>query len=273
MSLVQTNLLAIDVVAAVNDECVLAANLAISPLLRDGVSFYPMRAFNSASIAYNEGLEMCSTRIVVFAHQDVYLPQPWLQQLHHAIKEIEARDPNWAVIGVFGVSGEGRHVGHCWSSGLNQVLGAPFDCPQQVVSIDELVIILNRSSGLRFDEKLPGFHLYGTDIVQTAISCGFGAYVVHAPVVHNSRPVKSLVGPYTAAYRYMQQKWKDVLPIPTTVVPVTQFAYPLFRTVLRKKVKNWLGLYQAPLYKQIEAGSAIAQRLGFEACNTRKALR
>ena len=35
-------------------------------------------------------------------------------------------------------------------------------------SFDELLIVLRRDSGLRFDEGLPGWHMYGTDIVQTA---------------------------------------------------------------------------------------------------------
>lgn len=259
----------VDVVAAVNDERVLTENLALSPLFREQISLWPMRAYSSAGEAYNAGLDAGHSDVLVFAHQDVYLPQPWLQQLFTGMQAVEAIDPDWAVIGVYGVGREGKHVGHCWSSGLNRELGFEFGPPQRVVSIDELVIILRRSSGLRFDEGLPGFHLYGTDIVQAALAKGFGAYVIHAPVVHNSRRVKTLFGAYARAYRYMQRKWRNTLPIQTTVVPVTKFGYPLFRAALRRVVRNRLISRQAPVAATRTSGPVLARRLGYEADENR----
>ena len=51
-----------------------------------------------------------------------------------------------------------------------------------MVSVDELLIVLRIGSGLRFDERLPGFHLHGTDIVQSALHRGLGAFAIDAPV-------------------------------------------------------------------------------------------
>lgn len=254
----------VGVVAAVNDEQILAENLAMSPLFCEGISLWPMKAFSSAGEAYNAGIDAGHSDVLVFAHQDVYLPRPWLQQLLSGIQAVEVIDPGWAVIGVYGVGRDGKHVGHCWSSGLNRELGFEFGPPQRVVSIDELVIVLRRSSGLRFDEGLPGFHLYGTDIVQAALAKGFGAYVIHAPVVHNSRRVKTLLGAYAKAYRYMRRKWHSTLPIPTTVVPVTRFGYPLIRAALRRVVRNRLNGRQAPVSPAKVSGPVVARQLGYE---------
>lgn len=212
-------------IAAVNDEVTLEANLASSPQLKLNPSrLTVLRQQASASLAYNKGLELTSERICVFAHQDVYLPKGWDLALLKSVKQLDATDPNWAVSGVYGVRSDGTHVGRVWSSGLGQELNRATTSPEIVESVDELLIILNRNSGVRFDETLPSFHLYGTDIVQTAKSRGLKSYVIAAPVVHNSIPVTTLAGGYIAAHDAMRKKWGHLLPIPTTIGPISKSA-------------------------------------------------
>ena len=129
-------------------------------------------------------------------------------------------------------------------------------------SVDELVIILRRKSGLRFDEKLPGFHLYGADIVQTALARRLGAYVIDAPVVHNDKRVKDLGREYGNAYRYLQRKWRERLPIPTTIAPITRWGVPLWRVRMRDWVmRRRKGVrYDELLPDPVD----IARRLGYE---------
>jgi len=252
------------VVAAVNNEQILADNLAASPLFGRGVPFSGMRDYASAGQAYNAGLDAMDADIVIFAHQDVYLPSRWLEQLQNGIRAIEETDERWAVIGVYGVEPGGRHIGHCWSRGLGRTLGESFSLPRMVGSIDEIVIVLRRSSGLRFDERLPGFHLYGTDIVQAALALDRSAYVVHAPVIHNSNPVRTLAGAYSKAYRYMRRKWRDRLPIATTIVTLTPTGYPLWRHIMRKKLSAVLRPQPARVLRKRGPGRPIAQEVGFE---------
>ncbi len=251
--------------AAVNDEAVLEHNLLMSPL----VAFADrqvilQRGYPSAAKAYNGVLEQADGEWIVLAHQDVYLPKPWLEQLRSGIEMVESHDPNWAVIGIYGVAHDGQHVGHCWSSGLGRELGVSFDQPQAVSAIDELLIVLRRSAGLRFDEGLPGFHLYGTDIVQTALKKGLSAYVVHAPVVHNSRSVRTLRGPYAASYHFMRKKWRDQLPVATTVVTLTRSGYPLMSALLRRSLKHLRGGKPLSHHDQGGRGKDIARRLNYE---------
>lgn len=61
---------------------------------------------------------------------------------------------------------DGRNAGLVWSNGLGREVRGVCEMPAQAISFDEVVLILRKDSGIRFDEQLPGFHLYGTDIVQ-----------------------------------------------------------------------------------------------------------
>lgn len=221
-------------VAAVNNDEILSNNLLQSPAIaEDGIPLKCYRGYSSASTAYNAGLEETESPIVVFVHQDVFLPAGWISALRQAIDHLDQHNPDWAVIGAYGRQASGRYVGHVWSSGIGWRLGKRFDHPIEAVCLDELVIVMRRAAGIRFDENLPGFHLYGTDIVQTARAAGLHGYVADIPVIHNSRPVRQLGADYLRAYRYMRRKWRRALPVLTPVVAVSYNPWPLLRIRLR----------------------------------------
>lgn len=255
----------IDVVAAVNDEAVLEGNLLRSPMLaRPDVRFHPRRGFTSASRAYDDALTDCTSDLVVFAHQDVYLPSGWEQRLRAQVAELERVDPDWGVLGIYGVAADGRHAGLVWSSGLNRVFGESFESPVPVRSIDEVLIVIRRESGLSFDPKVPGFHLYGTDLVQTALQRDLGAYVVCAPVVHNSRPAPFLGEDYFKAYRYLTEKWRDHLPIFNNVEPLLAPGPRFLALRARHKLVEWrLGQGHARADRGLDCVD-IARELEFE---------
>ncbi|MBO6679276.1 glycosyltransferase [Parvibaculum sp.] len=255
-------------IAAVNNDVVLEQNLASSALVRKNPDILTtMRNYSSASAAYNAGLDRTSTDIAVFAHQDVYLPQGWEDALLRNIAVIEETDPGWGVIGVYGVRDDGGHAGRVWSSGLNRELDTGSKEPVKASSVDELLIVLRRGSGLRFDEDLPGFHMYGTDICQESLERGHGVYVVNAPVVHNSVPVFSLAGGYTDAYCYMRRKWRHRLPVKTTVTTITplslSFLYLKWRIAGFSGRRARLRRSQTELMPR-ESAPDIAQLLGYE---------
>jgi len=250
------------VIAAVNNDDVLALNLERSSVFKNN-PHYLMRDYNSAGKAYNCGIDKSESEILIFAHQDVYFPVGWENKLSQEISNIEKEDQNWAVIGVYGIDLSGAHVGHCWSTGLGRVIGSNFYSSRKVISIDELVIIIRRSSGLRFDENLPGFHLYGTDIVQSANAIGLHAYVIDAPVVHNSSPVISLRGRYQDAYSYMRKKWIKKLPLNTVIVKVTKTGWPLTKQILKMAFNRYIRR-RIPIAQPTYTGSEIAKRVGFE---------
>ena len=224
----------ITIISAVNDPAILQNNLCASEDIKNGnlklLTFFDEE---SASIAYNKGIDQTDTDYIAFIHQDVYLPKRWLSDVQRAISTLESRDPDWAVLGVFGITDDSTTIGHVWCSGSGQLFGEPLAEPAQVECADELGLILRRQSGCRFDPCLPSFHLYGTDIIQSAKLMGLSSYVADIPVVHNSRPVKTIRGGYSTAYRYMRKKWRDHLPIPTLIVPITREWFELEKGVIR----------------------------------------
>jgi hypothetical protein len=190
----------------------------------------------------------------------VYLPERFIGRLRIAVTDIAGRDPAWAVLGVFGAAADGRRFGRVWCSAHERELGGPFTTPGSVVSLDELLLVVRRSSGLRFDETLPGFHLYGTDIVQAALAGGFGAYVVHAPVVHNSNPTY-LWRDYWKAYRHVARRWRHRLPIRTCILPITTNPWP---EIHYRAYQRWELLFgPPPIGKRRSDPAAIAKRLAY----------
>ncbi len=258
--------LSLEVVAAVNDDSILKCNLMRSPLLKErGVPLHVQSGFVCASLAYNDALLRCQADVVVFAHQDVYLPAGWEERLFKSIALIERYDQDWAVLGVYGVTDQGKHIGHVWSSGLQSMVGESFNEPVPVVSVDEVLIVIRRASGLLFDSSLPGFHLYGTDIVQAAISLGKKAYVVHAPLVHNSRPILYLGEDYFAAYKYLVRKWSRRLPIPNNVMVIMRPRLFYAWKRLRQKMNEYRyrNIPRRNFDRQLDC-VGLAHRLGFE---------
>lgn len=251
----------ITIIAAINNRTVAEANLLRSPLLSDtDVQFVPAEGFASASCAYNYGIKIAKGDFLVFAHQDVYIPASWLKQVLDAAAELESTPKPWAVLGVVGTNGHGIVQGCSWSTGLKLVVGHPVQRPLPAISLDELILVVRKSSGLFFDENLPGWHLYGTDIVQTALARGLEAYVIHAPVIHNSLPVVRLDSGFAECYHYMRRKWARRLPIQTCCIRITRFGWPFFK----KNIKQLFVTAQRNTFMRLSDPSVKARELGYE---------
>lgn len=252
--------LKIQIVAAVNNEATLAACLARSPDVVAGrLPLTAIRGASSMAQAYNDGLAQCDGDIVLFAHQDVYLPAGWLDRAQAVLSGLTVTHPDWLVAGPYGVKPDGQHAGQVWDVALGRELGGPGFAPVAIGSLDELLLILRREDGFRFDPALPHFHLYGTDLVQSALAKGRSAWAVELPVVHNCQRVDSLSGGYTRAYRYAARKWRAQLPIPTTICDLTTNPLPLLRA-------KWRVRKAPPRDGQLLADAAqVARAAGYEA--------
>lgn len=221
----------IAIVAACNNEAILSANLRRSPLVAEsGVALQAEWNAPSAAVAYNRGLKATNASLVVFAHQDVFLPRGWETVLAARIAEVEAIDPNWALIGSFGVGLCGAQFGPVWSSSIGCIIGRVPTEPVEVQSFDEHLFVMRRSAHLEFDEGLPGFHLYGTDIVQIARNAGRRSYAAPLPLIHNDGYKEQLGQDYIECYRYVQTKWRDALPLLTPVSKISWHGLHLARS-------------------------------------------
>jgi len=254
----------LSVVAAISSDATLGANLLMSPDVQaQRISVIETRGSATAGAAYVHGLQGIDSGVVAFIHQDVYLPAGWMDQLEPQLARLSELDPNWAVAGVWGVCPDGQCAGRVWCSGGGQEHRGLGGGPHVAASIDEIVILLNMKHGLRFDEALPGFHLYATDIVQQARAWGLKSYIIEAPVIHNSRRnPQPLDRHYFEAYRYMQRKWRDALPLKTAVVDVTRFGWPLWRQWAKNEVRRIRGKVRPAPHRADPR--AIAVELGYE---------
>ena len=220
----------IALVCASNHPAVLAGNLMRSPDIGASVTDpHVITGAHCAGAAHNAGLEATDAEIAVFVHQDVYLPRGWFALLDQRIAEIEERYPDWAVIGAYGVALDGAGYGPVWSSSLSSIVGRVALGPVAVQSVDELLIVLRRASGLRFDDALPGFHLHGTDIVASARAAGLGAYAANLPLIHNDTYKDQLDASFGHAYRYMRRKWAEALPLRSPVIKISKTGHQLWR--------------------------------------------
>ena len=216
------------VIAAVNDEQVLESCLLRSPEVACAAEVILQRGYISAARAYNRGLEKAQTDLVILAHQDVYFPIGWLDSLHSTLDLLSLTVPDWGVLGVWGGVSEGP-PGYMYWTGVDGVAGKPFSGVREVRSLDEVVLILRRSSGLRFDERLSGFHMYGTDICLEAGRLGRKSYVFSGFCVHNTNVYNMLPLAFWKGCLFIRKKWKSKLPIQTPCVDITWSCWPMIR--------------------------------------------
>lgn len=203
---------------------ILESNLLASPCLcrPHPHQILIQREYISAAKAYNNAIDQAKNDLMVFAHQDMIFPESWLPQLERALDHLEAADPAWGVLGCYGKTPGGIGRGYIYSPGRG-VIGAPFESPTPVQTLDEIVLIFRRSSGLRFDDHLPHFHLYGADICLRAEKVGMTSYAIPAFCVHNAHQYVVLPNEFYDCCRHIKRVWKDALPIQTTCVKITRF--------------------------------------------------
>ena len=256
------------VVAAISDAKILERDLLKSPELnRREYDYVCISGAENMAEAYNKGIDIMAKKdIIVFCHQDVYLPEAWLFRLLKLVREYP---DNWGVVGPFGMKWDGTHSGRVWDSGLARELYFDNIDDSHVTSFDELVLVLNNKKGLRFDPNLPNFHLYGTDIALIATAMGLHNRVINHPVVHNSKAIFWLGRDYKQSYKYVSEKWQAQLPIHTPCCVVHKFPWPLYKKRygltkfrIKKKISNIFGKPQFD--KERESPHKISCALGYE---------
>ena len=211
------------VVACVTDEAVLEANLLSSPCLRAPCAHQVilLRGCKSAAEGYNRALAQAEHPLVVFAHQDVYLPLGWPGRLARKLVEAERLFGPLGPIGVFGARWAGDHGPRSgYVVDRDTLLGSPHGLPAAVETLDELVLVLRKDTPLRFDARL-GFHFYGADIGLQAVERGLQPVVIDALCFHNSLHAHLSAAFYDSA-RSFAKKWSAKLPVATSVTDVTE---------------------------------------------------
>ena len=222
-------------VIAVNNRELFDRNFLASPCLRQSQDHQILvqENFSSAAKAYNDAIDRATNDLIVFCHQDIVLPEGWLAQLQRALDDLESFDPKWGVLGSYGMTQDGRGWGYVYSSGEGTI-GERLKRPVSVQTLDEIVLILKRSSGLRFDDSLPHFHFYGTDICMRAAQRAMKSYAAPLFCIHNTHQALILPKEFYDCYSHIRQVWNDRLPIQTTCIRITKSNFPLYERRMRE---------------------------------------
>lgn len=251
------------VIAAVNNEQILKSCLLSSPDISSATEVLVQTGHPSAALAYNTGLDKATGDILVFAHQDVFLPPGWLKQLQQSLDWLARQDPDWAVAGVWGVKPDGSRAGCVYCTGLGCTLGRAGEPPVPVRTLDELLLIVRKSSGVRFDDRLPGYHFYATDICLAAERKGLKCYALSVFCVHNTNGYGMLPWQFWQTYWWMRNKWRNQLPVTTPCIEITPFGWPMLKWNVVQALNILLGRHQpgkrvadpVQLHRQLVGGS------------------
>lgn len=164
----------ISVITPVNDPVAYAINV-MGTLKAD--QLIPIEGAVSAAKALNDGIDQAENDICVLCHQDVRFPHDWADDLK-VLENLE-----FGVAGVWGINEQGFCAGHVIEPRGHWISGK---LPCKAVSLDELLIIIRKSSGLRFDEEIGGWHLYAADLCFEAKDKQLENYIIDACVTHLS---------------------------------------------------------------------------------------
>jgi hypothetical protein len=233
------------VIAAVNNEEILADCLLRSPEVKPGANLILQRGFGSAALAYNSGIAQAKTDVVIMAHQDMFFPSGWFANMEATIHGLAQTDPNWGVLGIWGVDNNGDYKGHLHCTASRRTLGEKYVGAKRVRTLDEVVLAVRKGSDLRFDVSLPGFHLYGTDICLAAEQLGLSNYALSAFCIHNSNGYAILPWSFWKNYFYLRRKWSNRLPVITPCIKINSWCGPvLWRLVVRRWMEILLRRHQ-----------------------------
>lgn len=240
-------------VTAVNDMKVLQQNLYLSPDIKANSlnQLIIKRNYRSAALAYNEAIEEAKNEIILFVHQDVYFPDAWFANLKNSLSFFEKEKINWGVLGCFGTREARRKeegYGSVYSNGWG-IIGREIKKPEPVQTLDEIVLVIRKSSGLRFDPTLPHFHLYGTDICMSAREKGMASYAIPAFCIHNTNQLLNLPEEFYECYQHIKKRWGKYLPISAPCIRISRFDSDLHQRRIRELYARLRGNKTMPLYR------------------------
>jgi glycosyltransferase involved in cell wall biosynthesis len=247
------------IISAVNHEEVLNSCLLSSPDINKVREVILQRGFDSAADAYNAAIAKSKGDVLIFIHQDVYLPAGWFGQLETTIKQLAVSDPQWGVLGVYGFTAAANNVGYLYCNGNQGQLGNPIQGPVEVAILDEVVLIVRRDSGLHFDSALPGFHLYGADICLTARQRFHKVYVVPGFCFHNSNGYGLFPRSFWSGYFYMRSKWKSHLPVRTPCIEISRALWPVLTGTVWRFI--WQKVQRIKIVRRVDNPAKLYARL------------
>jgi len=195
--------------------------------------------FKSAAKALNLGGREAKGELLMFVHQDVYLPSvDWLRIVESRLRQLSN-------LGIAGVAGA-REMRRCVVTNLKH--GDPprpagniqIDRLEKVQTLDECLILIPKSvfEKLEFDEETcDDWHLYAVDYSLSARRLSYDVYVIPDCAYHRSAG-ESMSDGYYRVLNKVLKKHRDAYPVIYTTIgdwstPHPVVVYRLLRIVDR----------------------------------------
>jgi len=233
----------ISFICVCNDFEELKYNLLASPIVQSNIHEWII-IDNNKNIGicqlYNDAYDKAKNDILLFVHQDIYLPQEWEKTFFNSLTELEKKDNKWGVISSVGVVMK-THKNHIANRFMVGHYNDPSDSvftdglPTEIIAPDEQWIGIRKSRNIRFDKKLPGFHCYGIDISLTARKAGYKTYAIDCFVWHkyknnkgqfitnriaskkiDNRETKMFKNEFKVSTDFIAKKWENYIPFCST---------------------------------------------------------
>lgn len=153
--------------------------------------------FTSAYKAFNCGIDVASGKHLILCHDDLLIPNDWLQRIKARISEFYTKGINWGVIGPAGIFNNKAAFFLYDKNNKPLKYSNPTIINDQsyyeVESLDELCLIIDKAYGLRFsDDALSGFHFYGANLCYLANSKHLKNFAIDAYCHHKSNGNKNV---------------------------------------------------------------------------------
>ena len=197
-------------------------------ILRPHLDVYILPIYNSnniytASMAGNIGLDVAKTRYVMYVHQDIEFMPGSGKQIADMIMSM---DDYRIITGAAGISlnydnssieewgfcRENNRVGIIYDE--NGLAGDGGTRTLGVHSLDEICLIIDKYSGIRFDTIINGYHLYGLDICLQARSAGYEVAGGLINLRHHGKYSSSIYRDHNFINKLLiiYNKWKTQFP-------------------------------------------------------------
>jgi hypothetical protein len=171
---------------------------------------------HSPADAIAEAAREVDTDWVLLAHQDVYFPSGFGEQLNAILSAIPDREKKTALLGFAGMGLAEPNGQHAPAGQLTDRLyrfnHGPSD---KAVSLDEFAIIMHKDSVHKIDPEL-GWHLWATDLCLSSIK-EYMVYpqIICLPIFHNSRTGWKLPDDFEKSTTLLLKKYSELSSINT----------------------------------------------------------
>jgi hypothetical protein len=231
-------------------DCFLSSPLFTERNSRFTYQILEQRGFKGAAAAFNDGLDKAKYDLVVFLHQDVILPLRWAERFVTQLHELENSGIPVGVVGCIGCQSDGELAGHVYHR--ERQMYPALALPARIQALDELLVAFRKSSGLRFDLRLPSFFGYAPDICMEAAVRGLQNFVVDSPCIHDTVDRKMARRDIYPTWKYLRDKWKAHLPIYTPTGPIDGFV-EYWKDMLKDYVIQAVGYQPQPWWMRLPA--------------------